>query len=245
MTESGQYAIIMMYSIRKLTLPQTITKGITIMITETMTIHKALTELKMLDKRIKSKIESLDPVTYTRGNPTGKKVNGVSAEDWMVSARSDFDSVEKLISRRNAIKQALSTSNSQLTVKICGKEYTVAAAIELNKSGLEYYEQLVERLTYKYNSVCKSIESKNAAVEENALEYAKAMLGTAEKSKLTSAEAENLRQTFINNNEAVMLDPIRIVSVINELRTFIDKFKTESDSELAVSNATNTITIEY
>ena len=42
-----------------------------------------------------------------------------------------------------------------------------------------------------------------------------------------------------------MLDPIRIVSVINELRTFIDKFKTESDSELAVSNATNTITIEY
>lgn len=220
-------------------------KGITIMITETMTIHKALTELKMLDKRIKEKISTLDPVEYTKGNSADAKVNGFSVNDWSEAARGDFDSINALISRRNAIKQALSTSNAQRTVKICGKDYTVAAAIELLKNGLDYYEDLVERLTNRYNIICKSIENKNSVVEEDALGYAKAMLGTAEKSKLTSEEAENLRQTFIKNNEAVMVDPIKIVSVISDLHSFIDRFRTEADSELAVSNATNTITIEY
>ena len=96
---------------------------------ETMTIHKALSELKTLGDRINSAMEE---ATFVVANKhSNAKIGGQSIAEFSQAAQQSLQSVMTLINRRNAIKRAVTRSNAETMVNINGKEYTVAEAIDM------------------------------------------------------------------------------------------------------------------
>ena len=86
------------------------------MTTETMTIHKALAELKILDGRIKKEIQN---GLYCAANKhSNDKINGIPIEDFERSVRGTYEKVTDLIKRQEAIKKAGAVSNANTYVDI-------------------------------------------------------------------------------------------------------------------------------
>ena len=210
---------------------------------ETMTIHKALTELKILDGRIKKEIQS---GSYCAANKhSNVKINGIQIEDFKKAAQGTYDKVSDLINRRKAIKKAVVLSNAKTTVKIADAEYTVAEAIEMKNHGIEFEALLINAMDSQYRQAQAEVNRQNGNnLEERADQYVTAIYGQKE-GKTNSADIEKVRKDFLEANSYEIIDPINIPEKVDTLRQKIDAFMAEVDSALSVSNALTEITIEY
>ena len=139
------------------------------MTTETMTIHEALSELKIIGDRIESAIRKEFVTVNKKSN---KKVNGIPIDDVVANIESRYQKVNDLIKRRNAIKRAVSISNAKTEVVISGVTYTVAEAIEMNNSGIQYQEQLMNELARQLSNCRNKLQMENDNVYKKAEEYA-------------------------------------------------------------------------
>lgn len=213
------------------------------MTTETMTIHKALAELKILGERITKEIKS---GTYCAANKhSNDKVNGIPIEDYKKSVQGTYDKVTDLINRKKAIKRAVVLSNAKTTVKIADIEYTVAEAIEMKNHGIEFEKFLLSTMDIAYANAKLTVERQNGKeLEERADQYVTAIYGQKE-GKTNSADIEKVRKDFLEANSYEIIDPINIQKKMEILRKEIDSFMAEVDSALSVSNALTEITIEY
>ena len=89
------------------------------MTTETMTIHRALVELKTIDSRI---IKKIDCAKFCISAKAGaKKLGAVTVDEFKTSAQASYDSAMDLINRRNAIKAAVSKSNAVTEISVGNK----------------------------------------------------------------------------------------------------------------------------
>ncbi len=210
---------------------------------ETMTIHKALAELKILDGRIKKEIQS---GSYCAANKhSNVKINGIQIEDFKKAAQGTYDKVSDLINRRKAIKKAVVLSNAKTTVKIADAEYTVAEAIEMKNHGIEFEALLINAMDSQYRQAQAEVNRQNGNnLEERADQYVTAIYGQKE-GKTNSADIEKVRKDFLEANSYEIIDPINIPEKVDTLRQKIDAFMAEVDSALSVSNALTEITIEY
>lgn len=209
---------------------------------EKMTIHKALCELKILDSRINNAISS---ARFCLANKhSNEKVNGVTVEEYQETMKASYNKASDLIRRREAIKRAVVLSNAKTIVKIGGKEYTVAEAIEMNNHGINLKLQLKNAMKKQYDSAMTTIISKNSVVDDKATEYVVGLFGQKE-SKTANEEYEKARKSYIEANTMELIDPVNILEKIEALEVEIADFTTEVDSALSVSNALTEITVEY
>lgn len=210
---------------------------------ETMTIHKALAELKILDGRIKKEIQN---GAYCAANKhSNEKINGVPIEDFKKAVQGTYDKVTDLIERRKAIKKAVVLSNAKTTVKIAEIEYTVAEAIEMKNHGIEFEIMLINVMDNQYKQAQAEVNRQNGNnLEERADQYVTAIYGQKE-GKTNSADIEKVRKDFLEANSYEIVDPINVPEKLEALRKKIDDFMAEVDSALSVSNALTEITIEY
>ena len=213
------------------------------MTTETMTIHKGLAELKILDGRIKKEIQN---GLYCAANKhSNDKINGIPIEDFEKSVRGTYDKVTDLINRRKAIKKAVVLSNAKRTVKIADVEYTVAEAIEMKNHGIEFEALLINTMDRQYQQAQAEVNRQNGNnLEERADQYVTAIYGQKE-GKTATADIEKVRKDFLESNSYEIIDPINVPEKLEALRKEIDSFMAEVDSALSVSNALTEITIEY
>ena len=209
---------------------------------EKMTIHKALCELKILDSRINNAISS---ARFCLANKhSNEKVNGVTVEEYQETMKASYNRASDLIRRREAIKRAVVLSNAKTIVKIGGKEYTVAEAIEMNNHGIDLKLQLKNAMKKQYDSAMTAIISKNSVVDDKATEYVVGLFGQKE-SKTANEEYEKARKSYIEANTMELIDPVNTLEKIEALEVEIADFTTEVDSALSVSNALTEITVEY
>lgn len=209
---------------------------------EKMTIHKALCELKILDSRINNAISS---ARFCLANKhSNEKVNGVTVEEYQETMKASYNKASDLIRRREAIKRAVVLSNAKTIVKIGGKEYTIAEAIEMNNHGIDLKLQLKNAMKKQYDSAMTTIISKNSVVDDKATEYVVGLFGQKE-SKTANEEYEKARKSYIEANTMELIDPVNILEKIEALEVEIADFTTEVDSALSVSNALTEITVEY
>lgn len=92
--------------------------------TEKMTVHKALAELKLLDERIRKAIS--EGIYCIANKHSNDKIGGVLLDDYIKIMQGGYDKATDLISRRKAIKRAVVLSNAVTKVTVAGVEYTVA-----------------------------------------------------------------------------------------------------------------------
>ena len=213
------------------------------MTTETMTVHKALAELKILDGRIKKEIQN---GSYCAANKhSNEKINGIPIEDFRKTVQGTYDKVTDLINRRKAIKKAVVLSNAKTTVKIADTEYTVAEAIEMKNHGIEFEAMLINVMDMQYKQAQVEVNRQNGNnLEERADQYVTAIYGQKE-GKTNSADIDKVRKDFLEANSYEIVDPINVQDKVDALRQKIDAFMADVDSALSVSNALTKITIEY
>lgn len=213
------------------------------MTTETMSVHKGLAELKILDGRIKKEIQN---GSYCAANKhSNDKINGIPIDDFKKAAQGTYDKVTDLINRRKAIKKAIVLSNAKTTVKIADVEYTVAEAIEMKNHGIEFEAMLIYAMDNQYKLAQAEVNRQNGSdLEKRADQYVTAIYGQKE-GKTASADIEKVRKDFLEANSFEVVDPINIPEKLEELNRKMDAFLAEVDSALSVSNALTEITIEY
>lgn len=210
---------------------------------ETMTIHKALSELKVLDARIETAINT--PVYCCAKKHSADKVAGTDVTQIEKNIRSYYDKAVDLINRRKAIKRAVVLSNAVTKVSVCGVEYTVAEAIEMKNHGIEFEQRLSSAMKRDYTKAQATISKENEnGLEERADQYVTAIYGQKD-SKTNAADIEKVRNDFITSNQFELVDPIGVLEKIDDIDKITSGFLAEVDSQLSVSNALTEITIEY
>ena len=214
------------------------------MIQEVMTVHKALCELKMLDKRIN---ESIMTAEFCRANKhSNTKIDGGTIAEYEAAAVSKYQSTMDMIIRRDAIKRAVVASNAATEVTIGGNRYTVADAVELRRHGLSYRRTLLQAMTLQLKRVRSTIEQKNGEELTRAADkMVEVYYGRQTDVKAITEEMKATREKFIEDNTYELLDPIHVENRIRELDKEITAFETEVDSALSVSNAVTEITVSY
>lgn len=213
------------------------------MTTETMTIHRGLAEIKVLENRI---LKAISEAKFcAAAKQSMKKLNGVPIEDYKKDAQSSLDSINDLIARHDAIKRAISESNAKTTVTINGVVYTVAEAIYMNQHGIDFKQRLLNMLDYQYSNSIANIETANARLSDRADDYTKSLASASEKSNMDPEAIRDARDSYIERETMILIDGIDIKKIRDEIASKISKFKAEVDAVLSASNATTEITIEY
>lgn len=217
------------------------------MTTETMTIHKALAELKTIDDRIEKAIRNTTYVLAVKHS--AEKINGKTVANFKEDMRSGYQKVTDLIARRDAMKRAVVLSNATTKIKIGENEYTVAEAIEMKNHGMEFRSALLYQMGSAYTAAQNELNRNGGeALEKKAEQYVLAVIAAQPKDSKMSVDSEAmkaLRKQYIENNTYDLVDPMDIAKVIEALDAEINEFNAEVDAALSVSNALTVIEFSY
>lgn len=210
---------------------------------ETMNIHQALIELKLIDKKISKMLNESIFVTYFKGHEdTAEK-----RKEFENEAKATYQSVSDQIKRRDAIRRAVILSNANTTINIDGKQYTVAEAIELKQNGIFYRKRLLEELADdKRDADNKVARYSGEFLEVKAEEYVRNLLKSmSDSSNITPEMISSIREEYMKNNSYMVIDPIGADAEIRKLNEYVMNFEAGIDSALSTSNAVTLIEIEY
>lgn len=208
----------------------------------TMSITRALTRAKTIEKQLARLVESQFVVTLMK-----REVDDVTDvfKDNLKMTQSNFDQFNDLFAELNNIKAAVRKSNEVTKVVIGGEELSVADAL-VYKNTIVYRNNFLDRITRENRNAESRVEqskinadNKFASVRENLIknsqgqdvseDYLKTVL-TEEERRLKKAIVE-VKVSGINN----------VNEYIEAERKRIDTFIEEVDYVLSESNATTII----
>lgn len=210
--------------------------------TTKMTIHRALSELKLIDARIEKAINVIEPTGLMQ---VGKPVNGFYAkEDFEKEVNAKYQSVTDLIDRKNDIKSAIVKANGITIVNLGEKTMTIADAINF-KTVIVVKKNLINRLTQNHNTVKAKFTKENERINNVALDNAKIMIGKQgdDKVKPNDEDVKNIVEPFVKRNEFHLVDPLKVEDLIENLQKEVDEFEAEVDAVLSEINAITVIEI--
>lgn len=211
--------------------------------TETMSIHKALCELKVIGDRIE---KTMGKVPFVLANEhANRKIQGIPIEEFIAQIKSAHQSTVDLIARREAIKCAVVKSNAVTKVTVAGKEYTVAEAIEMKNHGMDFIRMLKSKLSSELDRAKRLAEMANGQNLENRADgYIKNLYGTTDMKNLTE-EANAARKTFIEQHTTELVDPLKAADMVTALENQFYDFMSEVDAALSCSNSLTEIVVTY
>jgi hypothetical protein len=207
-------------------------KGVN-MTEETMSLARALVQLKLLDKRLQKLSNHGCFITYKIGNEIQKRE---------CNAPENLESFQGLMRRRQAIKAGLIKANAETEVKINDEKMTIAEAIEL-KSSIRYTISLRDALKNQLDTTAYNVESVNDRAQERLDEQLKAIYGKS--GKVREEDTKAVEDAFWAANKAELVDQIDIRKRIEDLDEYIDTFLAEVDLVLSEANGRVEMTIEY
>jgi hypothetical protein len=203
-----------------------------------ISIHRALAELKLLDKRI-TKLINESPLFCLPKKKDEKWIGKDTLSEYNKKVEGNFDSINSLIARKEQIKSKIMYSNAITKVVVAGEEMTVAEAIE-RKNNIEYKKSLLNRLKKDLYVANNQIENESSKLPDKLESFLKATLGDNPSIK----EVEAVSKMFMENNALILHDPINVENKIKILEKEIDEFLMEVDFVLSESNSVTKISIE-
>lgn len=218
------------------------------MTNEKMTITKALSELKVLGNRITAEIRSATFCNVSKH--TMRTLNGKNITDVKAEMQGSYDKIVALINRNNAIKKAVNKANASTIVSIGGEQMTVAEAIYMKQTGIDYMKALLNTMTTQYTNTQSQLQNNNGEKLTRACEaYIVSLYGTNSSNNTISSEmVETInaaRAKYIDENTFDLIEGIDTKKAIEDLKNKIDAFEAEVDAAITVANATTEIEISY
>jgi hypothetical protein len=205
-----------------------------------ITITRALTELKLLDKRITKEINGFKPVGLIQSRKNTVINTSKTKEDFSKEAKEMYQSITDLIKRRANIKSAIVKSNSETNVKINGISMSVAEAIE-RKNSIKYEKALHQRFNQEGIQATTQREQHNTNLQNQVEQM---LLNNYGKDRKANAdEYEAIAKPFTEANELNFVDPLDFDKTNKGLVEDIEKFESEVDFVLSESNAKTKIDV--
>lgn len=210
---------------------------------ESMNIHKALCELKILDDRIHTAINTNNFVAAV--NKTANQIDGVPIEQYANNIKSANQKIQDLIARRSAIKRAVVLSNATTEITVAGRTMTVAEAIDERNNGIALRKSYLTALAANYHSAHCELERNSGENLQNKCEaYIQSLFGVSDNAVNPDAVAA-LKQDYMRTHEYMLVDPIGVLYTVSAQQEYCDNFFAEVDSALSTSNALTIINIKY
>ena len=204
-----------------------------------MTIHRALSELKLIDARIEKQTTELVPTgIYQKGKLIARYITEAEFE---AVATGRFQSITDLIARKSAIKSAIVQSNGYTRVTVAGKEMTVADAIN-QKGAVKFKTALIEKLKSSFRASLAAMNKENAVVEQNVQRILEATFGK-ENVTVSAKDMDAVRVPYIEANEFHLFDPLNVEKTAEAMEKDVAEFEAEVDAVLSESNAVTFITV--
>jgi hypothetical protein len=203
-----------------------------------MTLTRALSEIKMLDNKIKSFNNSTKEWVTVSKNGTIKGYQDLAG--FKSNVQSNKDKLEDLISRRNEIKRALIVANNTITISLGGKSYTIAEAID--RKGFLATEKAT------FNSINVLILKSKAVLEAEDKNLDRKIEETINRTfdgdgKKDADLIKGIEKNLRDSNKFELVDPVGIQSWIETKLEEIVNFETEIDFSLSEINSQNYVTI--
>lgn len=202
----------------------------------TISIARALVELKTLDSRINKITNQTQWIVFKTKN----RNSNYTEDEFKKNTLAEFQSLTDLIARRDNLKNAIMKSNSVTEVELGGKKMTVSQAIEYKKT-IEYKTKLLDTLKRQRQSVTIEFESHKQRVQNKIDENIKVICG--KDSKPDEAVIKSVSEGITKGDPIEIFDPIGLDKVIKEMETSIEDFKANVDYVLSESNALTTVTV--
>lgn len=218
---------------------------------ETMTIRKALTQKKVLDKQI-AELSSTKFVAIATSNRT--VIDGMKQKDWVVDAQARFQSLNDKLKRREAITNAIMSANANHTI-------TVKKFIGIDKQSDEYesisFASAIARKKYLSDLLVSIVKRMQKAILDNSNSYQATERQMDEKiterlyqefSAVTQAsgKARQEREAELREQYSVeLLDPNKLAENLMSFKEYIENYLAEIDSILGHATEVTEITVEY
>jgi FtsZ-binding cell division protein ZapB len=203
----------------------------------TLTITRALAEIKVLGDRIEKATDRLKVLRVGLRNPQSAAVRE-EQEAFCAQAQAGFQSVIGLIQRRQALKSAVLRSNAVTQVTIGGETMTVAEAIE-RKNSIKFEQSLLQELQSDFRCENRNLETARQSFRERLDRFIEGQ----EKILKEPALLAQATSTFTGLHEPVLLNPIGVEEKIEILSEEVENFLLEVDFALSESNARTTVTV--
>ena len=206
-----------------------------------MSIHRALGELKTLDKRIRKEIENTIFIGAKKKSSNTEYKTRTSIVDFNNNVNSSIQSINDLILRRKEIKESIVNANANTFVTIGDNKMTVASEIE-RKTSIGYDKFLLSKIKEQYALIVGFVEENNEEVECDLSSKIDNMLNANDKNNINGIE--EFSKAYRNSNSWEVIDPVDLKSFIDKLEKEITIFENEVDVVLSESNATTFIEVE-
>lgn len=208
--------------------------------TRKMTVHEALSKIKIANSRIVSLIDN----SYINVCKAGSdKINGVPLTEYSKELAGHYDKAMAVINETNAIKAALAKSNASTIINVAGHEMTVAEAIYMWRYGIDIKKNFLAELKDQYANACTMVERRNGReLDDRAEQFVSSIYGS--KDKADPKDVEAMIKKFKEQNSWELVDPVRLADKIRDLETEITQFEESVDAAIQISNATTVIEFE-
>ena len=223
-----------------------------------MKMHRLLSELKMLDKRISNYLP-VERRYQDDGKPLEligtaremeKMIGTQTRKDYTSMLQGNWQMIQALIRNKKALEAAKVRSNAETIVCIAGREYTVADAIR-RKIDIAYDRALLDAFAKQQRAAITLTEEKNEEAQRQADKHVEALYNGQSGSKnagknepVATKETAQQRENFMKNHRWVIIDPNNSDAAIRALREEIESFEAEVDAVLSESNAVTMVTVE-
>lgn len=216
------------------------------MTVEKVTLTKALTTLKNLQKEIEGfTVSSSDLIAVCFGE-NKRSADGRSLTEVETKIQSTFDRSDAMTKRFAAFKKAVKKANTETTIELYGKPLSINDAITernlltMKAANLKMLKLARAEASALFNKMTESLEQKiinqvNAAGGQTT--------GISSTDIIALQEFARKQQTQLFQPHIV--NPCKIDSRIQALEKELSELETELDERLSVVNATTIIEIEY
>lgn len=201
-----------------------------------MTIHRALGEIKLYDKKI---VDLLNKDFVLASKKRIGKVHGIDVEKYKEEMKANLQSLRALMRNRQILKSAIAKSNETTMVTIGGETMTVLDAIE-RKNFMNMRMSVVNTLKAQFYRADREVRAYEDNLQANLENYIKNTTKELNNKDLI----DSLTESYKNLNEVVMIDPNNLRAVIEEMTKENDQFNTEVDYVLSESNSNTFIEVD-
>lgn len=217
------------------------------MTTETMTLTRALAEVKHIKAKFDRMLSTSRFVAVAQGQETSKHLTAeaglLSVDIFSASAMSAFQSCEDQIKRYNAIRKNLILANATTTVTIGSQTMTIAEAIE-RKSSIVMEQKLLNSMKSQYANAQNAYDQLNTRLLDT-IERSILQLYGNDRSKVTEEQSKVVSDAKRREFEPSVVDPLKLSERIEALASRIEDFNNEINYSLSEVNASTKITVEY
>ena len=213
-------------------------------------VTQALDERELLIHKIMDKIKAASFVDMAKRNEEKTAEKRLPRSEYAEQAKSAFQQIIDLIERYQKIDAAIVASNANTKIQTSYGEYTVAGAISLRNrlkaaKGYEnkgFENSLYDKMQEEYERCIQSIHAKNRHLDETAESMRLSILG--KETRMKETKPLEVVEVYVKENKAELIDPLDVVSQMQQLKERKDKLISELDTQIKVSNATTFVVLD-